>query len=129
MVTLTENAVDTLELVLSGAVAAATGVRLAAARDRRGSVKYSMGLEAIPREGDDVIEVGPLKLFIDQQSQFFLHDVVVDYVEGEEECGFRFAKAGSSEGCACDTEALSPEECAPVDLSVCGPCGSTRRAA
>nr|Q43895.1 RecName: Full=Uncharacterized protein in nifU 5'region; AltName: Full=ORF2 [Azospirillum brasilense]AAC46175.1 ATP-binding protein [Azospirillum brasilense] len=100
MVTLTDAAVNTLELAVTGEVRRRRGrLRIAVADGGCAGHKYQMGLEATA--GDDVLTFGPVTIFVDPTSQPFLTGVVVDFVEGVEGAGFKFDNPNATGSCGC----------------------------
>lgn len=123
MVTLTDTAVATLERVLAGSGPAARGLRIAVADGGCAGLKYQMGLEAEPADGDAVLAFGPVTVFIDAASQPFLTGVVVDFVEGVEGSGFRFDNPNATGSCGCG-KSFSAGTCGTPAGSAGGGCGT-----
>lgn len=101
MLTLTPNAADTIEKVLTKNAGAA-GLRIQVESGGCAGLKYKMGLERGAGPDDAVVEVGGARLFIDPDSLRHLAGVTVDFVENESGgAGFRFDNPNAANTCAC----------------------------
>ncbi|AYG64291.1 iron-sulfur cluster assembly accessory protein [Rhizobium jaguaris] len=101
MITLTENAVAAMKTALSGGAEPAQGVRITVEPGGCAGLKYLMGLEGGPREGDAIIETDGVRLFVDVGSQPHVNGMTVDFVMGLESSGFIFDNPNAAEKCAC----------------------------
>ncbi len=119
MVTLTQTAVATLEQVLAKSGPLAQGLRIAVTDGGCAGLKYQMGLEAEASDGDEVLEFGCVRVFVDPGSAPLLDGVVVDFVEGVEGSGFRFDNPKAS-SCGCG-KSFSVGACPSTGASSCGP--------
>ena len=63
----TDEALEVLQrsLELGGVDAATGGIRLRAARELGGSVRVHVELAAAPAEGEEILEAGGIRIFID----------------------------------------------------------------
>ncbi|HYG89489.1 MAG TPA: iron-sulfur cluster assembly accessory protein [Azospirillum sp.] len=118
MVTLTQTAVATLEQVLAKSQPMARGLRIAVTNGGCAGLKYQMGLEAEASDDDAVLEFGCVRVFIDPDSQPLLDGVVVDFVEGVEDSGFKFDTPKAS-SCGCG-KSFSVGSCPTSGPSGCG---------
>ncbi|AVA24148.1 iron-sulfur cluster assembly accessory protein [Rhizobium sp. NXC24] len=101
MITLTENAVAAVKIALSRADEPAEGLRIAVETGGCAGLKYMMGPESGPREGDAIIETGGITLFVDLGSQPHVNGMTVDFVTRLESSGFVFDNPNAAEMCAC----------------------------
>lgn len=64
-------------------------------------LKYSLGFDAEPKEGDTVIEQENIKLFVDGKSLFYLSGTELDFTSGLNGKGFVFNNPNASKTCGC----------------------------
>jgi len=113
---LTELAELRLRTFLQGASksedAPQRGVRFSV--DDGGCSGYQYALDIInePTVDDLVQEQGRLKVYIDRKSAPLLEGVVVDYVEGLTQSGFKFSNPNASESCGCG-QSFKAGDCSP----------------
>lgn len=62
---------------------------------------YSMQIEDGPRQGDEVLDQGGLRVFVDMFSRQYLEGVEVDYVNSVMGSGFTFSNPNSTGSCGC----------------------------
>lgn len=62
---------------------------------------YSMQIEDGPRQGDEVLDQGGLKVFVDMFSRQYLEGVEVDYVNSVMGSGFTFNNPNATGSCGC----------------------------
>ncbi len=113
MVTLTQTAVATLEQVLAKSGPLVQGLRIAVTDGGCAGLKYQMGLEAEASDGDEVLEFGCVRVFVDPDSAPLLDGVVVDFVEGIEGSGFKFDNPKAS-SCGCGKSFSMGGSCSPA---------------
>jgi iron-sulfur cluster assembly protein len=65
--------------------------------------EYSMEFAPEPRPGDEVIETGGLRVYIDRDSVPKLAGTVIDYVSGLYGGGLRFTNPKAAHTCGCGT--------------------------
>lgn len=90
MLALSDSAVAALERVVGTAPEPAEGVRILVEPQGCAGLRYLMGLETDPMDGDQVVACGCTKLFVDADSHRFLCDTRIDFVDTLDECGFVF---------------------------------------
>lgn len=62
---------------------------------------YSLGFDAIPREGDTIIDSNNVKLFVDGKSLFYLTGTELDFTDGLNGKGFIFNNPNAVKTCGC----------------------------
>ena len=62
---------------------------------------YSMQIEDAPRQGDEVLDSGGLRVFVDLFSKQYLEGVQVDYVNSVMGSGFTFTNPNATGSCGC----------------------------
>ena len=95
---MTPNAVAAIRKVLDEAEGA-LGLRIAV-HGGCGGPQYEMGLEGQAREGDAVLHIDNLLLFVDQQSKPWLEGVQVDFCDTPAATGFVFNTPGLCGSCS-----------------------------
>ncbi|HEY9662613.1 MAG TPA: iron-sulfur cluster assembly accessory protein, partial [Allocoleopsis sp.] len=63
-----------------------------------------------------VFQQGKVRVYVDRQSAPLLDGVVVDYVEGMMESGFKFSNPNASETCGCG-QSFKAGDCTPAGTS------------
>lgn len=62
---------------------------------------YTLGFDAEPREGDQIIEQEGVKLFVDGKSLFYLSGTELDFSSGLNGKGFVFNNPNAAKTCGC----------------------------
>lgn len=62
---------------------------------------YSMQIEDAPRQGDEILDSGGLRVFVDLFSKQYLEGVQVDYVNSVMGSGFTFSNPNATGSCGC----------------------------
>lgn len=114
MVTLTERAAFRLRAFLRGKSGenAEKGIRLAVTSGGCSGYQYAMSLVDSRTVDDVVVEQEKVRLYIDAPSAQLLNGVVIDYVEGLTESGFRFTNPNAAGTCGCG-QSFRADECSP----------------
>jgi iron-sulfur cluster assembly protein len=77
---------------------------------------YQYGLDiTIPHPDDLLVEQGKLKVYLDRQSAPLLEGVVIDYVEGLTQSGFKFVNPNATETCGCG-QSFKAGDCSPAGV-------------
>jgi len=99
---------DTAKLRLSAFVqsdsqetAPTKGIRVSAIDGGCNGYEYSLGLVNRPKEDDQLLEDNDLRVYIDSKSAPLLQGVVIDYIEGLTQSGFKFSNPSAGETCGC----------------------------
>lgn len=66
-------------------------------------MQYQLAFEVGPKTGDSVLDIGGVPVFIDAESQKYLHGMTIDYVTGLHGAGFKFLNPNASRTCGCGT--------------------------
>jgi len=64
-------------------------------------LSYSLGFDKEAREGDKVLKIDGVNLFIDPKSLFYLSGTQLDYTDGLNGRGFVFNNPNASKTCGC----------------------------
>jgi iron-sulfur cluster assembly accessory protein len=98
MLTVTERAVAAIKSVREDDT---QGLRISVASGGCSGLKYSLGLETTSETGDEVLEFGGIKVFIDAASVMYLAGTVVDFVNAGNDSGFIFENPNAGGKCSC----------------------------
>src|ERR687885_1961766 len=63
--------------------------------------QYSLNIEEDSRQGDFILDVHGVRLFVDMFSAQYLNGVKIDYVTGVMGSGFTFSNPNATGGCGC----------------------------
>ncbi len=63
--------------------------------------QYQLALDDSASDGDEVFELGGVKLFVDPKSYLYLEGTEIDFVEDIMGSGFRFNNPNSTGSCGC----------------------------
>jgi len=85
------------------------GLRVGVTGGGCSGMQYHLAFEEGPRSGDSVLDVGGVSVFVDSESQRFLHGMTIDYVSGLHAAGFKFINPNAARTCGCGTS-FSTEE-------------------
>jgi iron-sulfur cluster insertion protein len=77
------------------------GLRLDVVSGGCSGFKYDMRFESAPASDDIVMEIGGMRVFVNEASWTHLQGVTVDYVSGLRESGFRFTNPRAVHTCGC----------------------------
>lgn len=104
VLTLSPSAAAAVCSVVTQATASqATGLRIAAETGGCSGMIYRLGLVPGPEAGDQIIDLGAAKVFIDADSRSLLAGTHVDFVaaDADTDAGFVFDNPNPSLGCSC----------------------------
>lgn len=103
-ITLTETAQSKLFAFVqsdSQETTATKGIRVSVIDGGCNGYEYSLGLVNRPKEDDQLLEQDNLRVYIDSKSAPLLQGVVIDYIEGLTQSGFKFSNPNADETCSC----------------------------
>jgi iron-sulfur cluster assembly protein len=63
--------------------------------------QYDLALDEAPDQGDQVLETGGIRVFVDPMSLRYLNGVEIDYVRSVMGAGFTFRNPNATGGCGC----------------------------
>jgi iron-sulfur cluster assembly accessory protein len=103
MLTLTDKAVAKVKEALESHAeeGAIVGIRVSVLGGGCSGFQYSMSLEHEAQDGDEVVSVDGLEIYVDEQSQRFLAGTEIDYLETSHGAGFKFNNPNVSSTCGC----------------------------
>ena len=101
MLTITEKAAHKIKELLVKNAKESWGLRIQVVKGGCAGKEYKFSFEEHPKEGDEVLVIGDVKVFVDAESGAYLKGSLVDYLESLEESGFRVSNPNSSHSCGC----------------------------
>ena len=101
MLRLTENAQKAVSRFIKGSEEPVAGLRISVTGGGCSGLQYGMALEENANNGDTVVEVGNLKIFVDPYSAPLLEGVTVDFQDSMDGSGFKFENPNANASCGC----------------------------
>lgn len=114
-VTLTEKAEFRLRAFLQGSAdsSAEKGIRVGVNDGGCNGYEYTIDIANSPRPDDTIEQQGRVKVYIDPKSVPLLQGVVIDFVEGLMESGFKFTNPNATGTCGCG-KSFQAGDCTPA---------------
>ncbi len=101
MITVTSNAVNHIKKLLSSRENKPLGIKLGIETKGCSGLSYNMEFVDQPTEGDELITINDINIYIDPKATLFLLGTVMDYEEGVLESGFKFINPNEKGRCGC----------------------------
>lgn len=101
MVALTDSAVSAVKKAIEKSGKRGAGFRILVENGGCAGYKYKIGLDAAPRDDDEVIDADGVRVFVDPRSASMLSGVKVDFVEEAGRAGFSFENPNAASKCNC----------------------------
>jgi iron-sulfur cluster assembly protein len=101
MIQLTDAAITRVRTLLAERGASGDGLRIAVRGGGCSGNSYVLEFCAAAGEGDQVLEFGGVRVFVDPRSATVLQGTTVDFVTGLMESGFKFSNPNARHQCAC----------------------------
>ena len=101
MFRVSEVAAGKMRETLAGKGAQFIGIRVAVEAGGCSGFQYAMNLEKESREGDEVLQLDGLQVFVDEQSMLYLEGTEIDYESSFTGEGFRFKNPNTTGTCGC----------------------------
>ena len=99
---LTEKAVAEVRKIMEqNSIPESYGLRVGVKGGGCSGLSYTLGFDAEKREGDKVIELEGIKMFIDSKSLFYLLGCEIDFTDGLNGRGFVFNNPNATKSCGC----------------------------
>lgn len=113
-VLLTEKAEFRLRAFLQGSSnpSAEKGIRVGVSDGGCSGYQYTLDIADAPQEGDLVEQQGKVRIYVDPQSASLINGVVIDFVEGLMESGFKFSNPNATDTCGCG-QSFQAGDCTP----------------
>jgi iron-sulfur cluster assembly protein len=94
----------------------AQGVRISVEDGGCSGYQYALNLIHELKPEDLLVQQGRVKVYIDSKSASLLEGVVVDYVEGLTQSGFKFSNPNATDTCGCG-QSFRAGDCSPAGVS------------
>lgn len=101
MITVTSNAVNHIKKLLSSRDKKPKGIKLGIETKGCSGLSYNMEFVDQPLEGDELLKINDINIYIDPKATLFLLGTVMDYEEGVLESGFKFINPNEKGRCGC----------------------------
>lgn len=92
-----------------------TGVRVSLEDGGCSGYQYALNLASQPKPDDLIIDQGNVRIYVEKQSSSLLNGVVIDYVEGLTQSGFKFTNPNATETCGCG-QSFRAGDCSPAGV-------------
>lgn len=92
------------------------GIRVSVTDGGCSGYTYALDITNSPKDDDVLQEMGKLRVYIDRQSAPLLEGVVIDYVEGLTQSGFKFSNPNATDSCGCG-QSFKAGDCTPAGQS------------
>lgn len=99
LVSATDAALEELKNLLARE-ATADGIRLGVKGGGCSGLSYVLEFSN-PRDGDNIVEQGGVRFYLDRKSSIYLKGIVLDYKEGLSGKGFVFQNPNATSTCGC----------------------------
>lgn len=101
-INVTEKAVGEIKKIMQeNNVPDGYGLRVGVKGGGCSGLTYTLGFDAESRAGDNIIEFGGVKIYIDMKSNLFLNGTEIDYTDGLNGKGFVFNNPNAKKTCGC----------------------------
>lgn len=114
-VTLTEKAEFRLQAFLQNSATDANpqkGVRVSVKDGGCSGYQYAMDIANAPKASDLVIQHGKVLIYVDAESVPLLEGVVIDFIDGVMDSGFKFVNPNATQTCSCG-KSFQAGDCTP----------------
>lgn len=101
MLTLTDKAQGKVKEILDSQPEPFAGLRVQVVGGGCSGFQYHMGFEKQENSGDEVLELGGFKVFVDRGSSMYLEGTEIDWVEALTGSGFKFNNPNVKSTCGC----------------------------
>jgi iron-sulfur cluster assembly protein len=91
------------------------GVRFSVIDGGCSGYQYSLDITSQPQPDDLSEQLGKIQVYIDKKSAPLLEGVVVDYVEGLTQSGFKFLNPNATDTCGCG-QSFQAGNCTPTGV-------------
>lgn len=117
-ISLTEKAEFRLRAVLHNSGdenSASRGIRLSVKDGGCSGYEYGMEITNTAKPDDLVIQQGKIPIYIDAKNASLLEGIVIDFVDGVMESGFKFINPNATDTCGCG-KSFKAGDCTPTGV-------------
>jgi iron-sulfur cluster assembly protein len=101
VVTVTDRAAERVREIVANADGPAEGIRVGIKKGGCAGMEYTIDLVREPAVGDDVVDVGGGKVFVNPQATLFLLGTEMDFEMTKLRTGFVFRNPNETSACGC----------------------------
>ena len=101
MLTLTHKAQGKVKEILDSQPEPFAGLRVQVVGGGCSGFQYHMGFEKQENSGDEILDLGGFKVFVDRGSSMYLDGTEIDWVEALTGSGFKFNNPNAKSTCGC----------------------------
>jgi iron-sulfur cluster assembly accessory protein len=101
MLTLTDKAQGKVKEILDSQPEPFAGLRVQVVGGGCSGFQYHMGFEKQENSGDEILDMGGFKVFVDRGSSMYLDGTEIDWVEALTGSGFKFNNPNVKSTCGC----------------------------
>jgi iron-sulfur cluster assembly protein len=91
------------------------GVRISVEDGGCSGYQYALKLIQKPQPGDRLVQQGSVNVYVASENAALLNGVVVDYVEGLTQSGFKFTNPNATDTCGCG-QSFQAGDCSPAGV-------------
>ena len=99
MIDLTDSAANKMKELLNDSEN--TGVRVGVFGGGCSGLQYKLEMSSSPLEGDKIITVKEVDLYVDKKSYLFLVGTTIDFITDMMQMGFKFINPNAKRTCGC----------------------------
>ena len=77
------------------------GLRMKVVGGGCSGLQYKLGFDDALKDSDEVVEVGGIRVFVDEKSALYLSGSALDYVDTLQESGFKIQNPNAKSSCGC----------------------------
>ncbi len=101
VVSVTERAADRVREIVTNAEGPAEGIRVGIKKGGCAGMEYTVDLVREPEAGDDVVDIGGAKIFVNPEATLFLLGTEMDFEVTKLRTGFVFRNPNQTSACGC----------------------------
>jgi iron-sulfur cluster assembly protein len=101
VISVTERAADRVREIVAAADAPVEGIRIGVKKGGCAGMEYTVDLVREPAAGDDMVDVGGAKIYVNPQATLFLLGTEMDFEETKLRRGFVFRNPNQTSACGC----------------------------
>jgi iron-sulfur cluster assembly protein len=116
VIRVSERAADRVREIVANADAPAEGIRVGVKKGGCAGMEYTVDLAREATPGDDVVDIGGAKVFVNPQATLFLLGTEMDFETTKLRTGFVFKNPNQTSACGCG-ESVEIKPAAPERLA------------
>ncbi len=115
---LTNLAEQQLQSVIQGSQTATSsqrGIRIAVKHGGCNGYEYGLSIVNTPKPNDILVDYEQVRIYVDAESAPLLNGIVVDFIDGLLDSGFKFTNPNATETCSCG-KSFQAGSCTPAGI-------------